>query len=128
MSSIEDVAAADRRPRPIPDVWAVELDGELVVYNPLDGAVHEMDRLGSLVWPFLDGEATVGELVGDLADAFEIPAEAVRADLAEFLGRLDIAGLLVDRTTPVAPPGGVTFPLITNRRATPGYLADPPAP
>jgi PqqD family protein of HPr-rel-A system len=124
--SPDDAAAPERRPRVAPDVWAVELDGELVVYNPVDGAVHEMNRLGSLVWPFLDGAATVAELTDDLADVFDVGPEQVRAELAGFLDRLDLTGLLVDRTTPEAAPAQQVT--AGPRRDRPGYLADPPAP
>jgi len=87
----------DRSARPA--AAAVEealLDGELVLYNPVDHRIHHLDRTGAVVWQLLDGSATVGELVADIAEAFGVPTEQVEADVSEILISLAGEGLLVD--------------------------------
>lgn len=86
-------------------VWKVkaglgdaELDGERVLWDPETGQLARLDRIGSLVWASLDGVATVGELVADLADAFGVSAEAVRADVDDLVARLSELGLVTEET------------------------------
>lgn len=94
--------ADDERPQARMDVDAVVLDGEVIVYNADDGRVHQLDRMGSLLWEFLDGTATVAELVGDVAAAFDQPENEVEASVKRFIADLDYFGLLVG-SEPVDP-------------------------
>lgn len=110
----------DEQPAVIDGLEAVDLDGEIVVFNPTNGQVHQLDRIGSLLWDFLDGTATVAELVDDVAAAFSAPRAAVDADVKAFLAELDFGGLLVGsahigEADPVEEPPGP-------------WLADPPFP
>lgn len=84
----------DERPAVRAEVDAATLDGEVVVYNAGDGRVHQLDRLGSLLWDLLDGSATVRELVDDVADAFGAPRDDVDRDVKAFVAELDHYGLL----------------------------------
>lgn len=67
------------------DLAEVELDGERVVYDPVRRRVHRLDPVGALVWSLLDGSGTVGQLVGDLAAAFERSEDTVLADVGALL-------------------------------------------
>lgn len=101
----ERVTLYDRADRPAPaPVEAAELDGELVLYNPVDHRIHHLDRTGSLVWQLLDGEATVGELIDDLADAFQVPVEVMELDVQDLLTDLHGEGLLADTSSGLFEP------------------------
>lgn len=99
------------------DVVAAELDGEIVLYNPQDHRIHHLDRTGSIVWQLLDGEATLGELADDIADAFGAPVDVVEADLRALFEELHGEGLLAD-----SEPGRVDEPYPAD------HLSDPPNP
>jgi hypothetical protein len=50
---------------------------------------------GAQIWACLDGDRTEEEIVADLAEAFEIPAEVVGPDVRQFVDRLRELGLIV---------------------------------
>ena len=52
------------------------------------------------IWACLDGERTEAELVSDLADAYEVPAEVVAGDVRQFIDRLAGLGLVVSDNRP----------------------------
>ena len=47
------------------------------------------------VWTCLDGDRTEAEVVNDLAEAFDVPAEVVEPDVKLFVDRLVDLGLVV---------------------------------
>lgn len=87
------------------------IDGELVIFDPVSRAVHQLDPVGAVVWQFLDGRSPMAELVADLAHAFGTAEEQVRADVDALVHKLRRVGLL-EREGPLgAPfPGRVAAP------------------
>ena len=119
-------------PRRAAELVALPLDAELLLLDPRTDGLHQLDPLGTVIWSVLDGEATVDELVGDLADAFAAPADAVRKDLGELLASLRTAGALAG-TEPAADllvgAGDLGAAGIGEDGLwRPAYLVDPPAP
>lgn len=108
---------ATARPRLRPDLRVIGLDGEALVVDEAEAAVHHVDGLGALVLGWLDGDTSVEELAGDVAEVFEVDRSTVASQLTTFVERLEANGLL---TTSLLRP--VEAPL------RPGYLVDPPAP
>lgn len=111
----------DSAPTVRSDLVTALIDDELVIFDPVGSTVHQLDRLGSVIWQLLDGSSTVAALVAELADGFDVAPSQVRADLAALLQKLDSEHLLVgsgpdDRWSPSDPP------------ERPEYLKDPPAP
>jgi hypothetical protein len=98
-----------------------EIDGELLVFDPVAVRIHQLDPLGALVWQLLDGSATVDELVEDLAEGFGAPEDRVRGDLAALLEKLE-EEMLLEGIEPIAPTVDELEP------DRPLYLKDPPAP
>lgn len=119
-----DDAIIDDAPAPAVrrDLTTVEVDGELVIFDALTSEIHQLDRLGALIWPFLDGEGTLGELVLDLAAAFEAPVEQVRGDVLSLLTVLT-EHRLIDGLQP-----DVDADARVRELDGPTYLVDPPAP
>ena len=114
-----------------PDVQTVTIDGERVVFDPQRGEVHQLNPIGSVIWEFLDGTATIGELVADLSDAFHVAPDTVHADLVTLLAQLDEHSLLVDEAD--EDDDDVDDATGAQRGAdheppSPTYLVDPPAP
>lgn len=76
------------------DVEAVDVDGELVLWDPVLEEVHRLDPLGSLLWPFLDGEASLSELAQDAADVWSVPVDDALSSLQALAEQLSGARLL----------------------------------
>jgi len=88
-----------------PDVAWVEIDGEVVVYDPADQSSYLLNTTAGLIWRFLDGEDTLDGLADDLADAFDADAGLVRVDVAAAVVDLGRQGLLDGVTPGDDPPG-----------------------
>lgn len=93
----------------------LEFDGEAVIYHLQTGEVHRLDRVGSIVWQFVDGQTTVDELVPDLAGAFGVEPGEVRGNVEDLLARLADASLLAGGRVP-------------SPRSGPVLLTNPPSP
>ncbi len=95
-----DVLDEDSRPRRVDEIVQVEVAGEQVIIGGRWGGAAILNPTGALVWQFLDGEATLGELVDDFSDAMEAPRDVVHDDVLGFARSLGYAGLLVDVEQP----------------------------
>lgn len=76
------------------EVTAVEVDGEIVAYNPATTELHLLDRVATAVWSYLDGHDTLGEVCAQLADSFGADPDIVRADVTVLIGDLLAKGLV----------------------------------
>lgn len=85
-------------PRKRSDLEVVDVAGQLVIWDPTADRVHRLDPIASLVWTHLDGNGTVAELAGDVADTFEQPLAVVVAALTDLFAGLRDAGLLAPPT------------------------------
>lgn len=88
-----------------PDVAWVELDGEVVVYDPAASTSYVLNSSAGLIWRFLDGTDTVEALAVDLAETFGADIEAVRADVVSTVQRFGRQGLLIGVAAEPARPG-----------------------
>lgn len=72
--------------------------GERVVVLDLDHLDHPpyiFEGTAAVVWTCLDGDRTESEIVSDLAEAYEVEAAMVAADVRQFVDRLRDLGLVV---------------------------------
>jgi hypothetical protein len=81
-------------PRRRSDVVAVEVDGELIVFDPRSKGTHKLNRLGALLWEVMDGTSTLAELSEDLAAVFAQPPSAIQGEVVAFVRALGEVGLL----------------------------------
>lgn len=90
-----DELTLDFIPRAREGLTAVQVEGELIIYEPDYAAVHRLDALGSQLWGYLDGHTSLAELAGELAAAFpDEDPQRLRSDLLGFARQLGRAGLL----------------------------------
>jgi hypothetical protein len=93
-------------PRPGLVTWPIE--GEMVIVDPTTGQATVLNGFAAMIWGCLDGRASLGELVPDVAYAFDVPAETVTQSMVAFGRDIDRAGLLGDSPAPPeAPRGGL---------------------
>jgi Coenzyme PQQ synthesis protein D (PqqD) len=82
------------RPVRKPELAAVLIDGERVVYSPESDALHRLDGTASVVWAQLTGNVTVAMLANELAAAFDTEPSAVLEDVLTLVDGLWRRGLL----------------------------------
>lgn len=110
----------DERPVRRTDVEVVDVGDEQLIWDPNTDRVHRLDAVAALIWPFLDGTATLGELAADVADVWGISAEQAQEALSSMIDLLESAFLLASED----PLPQSLWPQ-TQRD---GYLTDPPVP
>ena len=57
-------------------------------------SIYSFNETGSLIWKLLDTPRMVGEVVGGVADEYQIDTEQVRLDVLRFLGEMRGVGLI----------------------------------
>jgi Coenzyme PQQ synthesis protein D (PqqD) len=75
-------------------VCGVEIDGELVLLDTSNGALHLLNRTAAAVWSELDGERDVGMIVAELSRVAGVDRDRVREDVIELLDQLRSCDLL----------------------------------
>ena len=81
------------RPAPHPDVTAVPLDDEVVLYVRGDDG-HVLNPTATYVWALCDGERTVASVAKEIAGFYDIDYGRALSDVRELLESLDDAGAL----------------------------------
>lgn len=79
---------------PRPTVQALELDGDISLYDSATSQALVLNATASDVWRLLDGEHTVDEIVELLATAYLVSSALIRPDVVRIVGELTAAGLL----------------------------------
>jgi len=57
-------------------------------------SIYSFNETGSLIWKLLDTPRAVGEVVGAVAEEYQVDTEQVRQDVLRFLGEMRGAGLI----------------------------------
>ncbi len=82
-----------------------EIAGEMLLV-PVRGKLAQLqkifvlDRVAAYIWRQLDGDRDLEAIHRGLVDTFEVAGPEAEADLFEYLGELEAAGLVAE----VAPP------------------------
>jgi len=70
------------------------IDDEAVLYDEAGENLHHLDRIATVVWQLIDGQATAGAITDDLAEAFNADHLTVQADVLNLLADLVEKGLV----------------------------------
>ena len=76
------------------EVFASEIDDEVVMMNIDTGKYYGMDAIGSRIWELIADEIQVKELIGKLMEEYDVEEEQCRKDVLEFLNQLNANKLL----------------------------------
>jgi Coenzyme PQQ synthesis protein D (PqqD) len=57
-------------------------------------SIYSFNETGSLIWRLLDAPRMVGEVVGAVAEEYQVDTEQVRQDVLRFLGEMRGVGLI----------------------------------
>jgi Coenzyme PQQ synthesis protein D (PqqD) len=77
-----------------PDVEWVELDGEVVLYDPAAHVLHRLNREGAAVWAACDGRNTAEGIISAIDDAYAGSSQAIARDVPAAIDRFRRLGLL----------------------------------
>jgi septum formation inhibitor MinC len=105
------------------DLAVVEIDGDLVVYDPVHLESHVLSGGAVIVWVELDGQ-TVDGLTERVAARVGLAVDDLAAEVESVVAQFSALRLLSSSTTPEENHRG------TANTPDPGprYLIDPPAP
>jgi hypothetical protein len=121
------------------EIAAQVIDGEAIIMNITTGVYCSMDRVGAVVWGWIERGHSVAEMSEGLTSLYEVPPAQAQADLERLIGQLVEDGLV--RIDPVAdgqlgspvPPAESRLPYVAPELNRYGDMADllaldPPMP
>lgn len=76
------------------DLISSRVDSDVVMMSFSKGEYYGISGVGSRIWELLETPTTVGHIVEKLCEEYEVEDEICRADVEEFVDRLDSLGLL----------------------------------
>lgn len=79
-----------------PDLAAVEVDDEIVLYDDTTGRLHRLNPGAATLWRCLDGTGTLADVARDIAEVYHADPEQVLADVVELSRQFAGEGLLAD--------------------------------
>ena len=80
-----------------PDVVACELEGGAALLDLRSSLYFSLNSVGAVLWEALTTPRSVDELVGVVAESFDVTAEACRADVEAYLRDLHARQLIIAR-------------------------------
>ena len=70
------------------EVFASEIDDEVVMMNIQSGKYFGMDAIGSRIWQLVEEKIQVKEIIAQLLEEYNVTEEQCRNDVLEFLNEL----------------------------------------
>ena len=70
------------------------LNGEIAILNLTSALYFGLDEIGACIWEAMAEPRKVSELCERVLERFNVAEEQCQADVVEFVGKLDEAGLL----------------------------------
>jgi len=83
-------------PRQRADILELDMGDGVVLYDDGSSQVHHLSPSASIVWSLCRGEADVGELATDIADAYGLEPSEIEAQLTTTIAELEALGLVED--------------------------------
>jgi hypothetical protein len=77
-----------------PGVAAKVIDGEAIIMNLSTGMYYSMDRVGALLWEWIERGHSISEILEGLTGRYEVPISRVRGDVERLLDEALQEGLL----------------------------------
>ena len=69
-------------------------DGQATVVLPSHAKVHVINEVGSSVWERIDGVKTLGQILDEILDEFDIERARAEVELFEFVAALRAEGMV----------------------------------
>ncbi|MCI0621578.1 MAG: PqqD family protein [Acidobacteria bacterium] len=76
------------------DVVCKELEGEVILFDPLTNVTHRLNQTASLVYLSCDGLTSAHEIVESYQDTFQVSSNISHRDVSQVLSSLEKLALL----------------------------------
>jgi hypothetical protein len=97
------VAVADRHYTISPRALCRAIDDEAIALDLDAGQYYGLNAVATRVWQLLAGGSSVSAICVTLLEEFDVPPEALRADVDAFIGELVAKGLAFEKQEDGAP-------------------------
>jgi hypothetical protein len=82
-------------PRHHPDAAFQIIDGQAMVVVPSRAEVQILNQVGTRMWELIDGQRSVGQILGILRQEYEVDEVVLEDDVRRFLDTLERSGMLL---------------------------------
>ena len=83
------------RPVKREDIGEQELDGELMLHDPVADKIHLLNMTSRLIWDLADGSHTLSDMEEELRERFSIgDAQDVKGDIKKVISELREKGMI----------------------------------
>lgn len=82
-------------PRTLPGLHVEHVDGEVVVYDPVQRDLHLLDGSAAAVWDLMDGSRSIDGICRELAARFDVPVDVLERDVVHVVGEFATRGLVI---------------------------------
>ncbi len=73
---------------------ANELDGEVIMMDPEDGNYYNLNRVGSVIWDFLETPSNLDTICREITSRFDVTEDVCRKDAIEYIEKMHKFGLM----------------------------------
>jgi PqqD family protein of HPr-rel-A system len=87
---------ADYRPAKAAEVLELDMGDGVILYNHDSSLVHHLNPSAALLWKLCDGEASVGQLAGEIAEEYGLQPKEVEDQISQVIAEFDALDLVVD--------------------------------
>jgi PqqD family protein of HPr-rel-A system len=87
----------DFRPGKAADVLELDMGDGVILYNHDSSLVHHLNPSAALLWKLCDGEATVKELAGEIAEEYGLEPDKVLEEISGVIAEFDALNLVEDQ-------------------------------
>ncbi len=84
----------DMVPQPDRAIVSREVDGEIYLASADGERMYTLSEVGAEIWRACDGTRSVGRIVDQLLEMYDVGQETLQQDVAEFLALLSDRGLV----------------------------------
>lgn len=78
-----------------PDIVCREEDGEALLFNPENGLIKMLNRVGYEVWKLCDGSLTLEQIIEKVKGKYpDTPAEIIKKDIIDFINYMKNLALI----------------------------------
>ncbi|MGH2784267.1 MAG: PqqD family protein [Actinomycetota bacterium] len=88
------MTASAGRPTTREDLTSIELDGEIVVYDEVTGALHHLNPSASIVMSLCDGTLSIEDMALAISEVVDVPVADLIVQVRSAIERLAEAGLI----------------------------------
>jgi hypothetical protein len=76
------------------DLTVAEIDGEAVVFDPVPSKLHFLNHSAALIFGLCDGQTTIAEMSGAIAEAYDLDPHEVDGQIRPLLRQFQSSGML----------------------------------